>query len=136
VRFPGGLQSPDRRWKNSAVGCCEVGCDNKSCTCDGVDSLAISTRWRSVLLFSLLVAAAGGALIYHYNRRMTGARTNATGIQTHLSNNKVDLSAVSEQPNANRATRSTSEYDAEELYIFGFIIAGSVVPSFLVWVLP
>jgi len=85
--------------------------------------------------FSLLVAAAGGALVYHYNRRMTGARENAARVQTHLSDNKVDLSAVSELPNADRATRSTSEYDTEELYIFGFVIASSVLPSFLAWVL-
>lgn len=45
--------------------------------------------------FSILVAAAGGGLVYHYNRRMTGARANATGIQTYLSNNKVNLSAIS-----------------------------------------
>ena len=86
--------------------------------------------------FSILVAAAGGGLVYHYNRRMTGARANATGIQTYLSNNKVNLSAISEQPNADRATRSPAEYDAEELYIFMFIIGGSVLPSFFAWFLP
>ena len=67
---------------------------------------------------------------------MTGAHGNATRIQTYLTGNKIVLSAISEQPNADRATRTISEYDAEELYIFGFTIAGSVVPSFLAWVLP
>jgi hypothetical protein len=86
--------------------------------------------------FSLLVAAAGATLVYHYNRRMTGARDNATTIQNYLKDNKVDLSAIEEQPSADRATRSTSEYDLEELYIFNFIIGGSVLPSFLAWVLP
>jgi hypothetical protein len=88
------------------------------------------------ILFSLLVAAAGGALVYHYNRRMTGARDNAARIKTHLSDNKVDLPAIEEPPNAVRATRSTSEYDTEENYLFGYIIAASLLPSFLAWALP
>src|SRR5580693_7179020 len=55
-------------------------------------------------IFSLLVAVAGGGLVYHYNRRMTGARANADRVKTYLVDNKVNLSALEEQPSADRAT--------------------------------
>ena len=51
VYLPRGLQSPHRSRKNPAVGRREMGGDNKSCTRDGVDPTARSTRWRSVRLF-------------------------------------------------------------------------------------
>jgi hypothetical protein len=79
--------------------------------------------------FSLLVAAAGGALMYHYNRRMTGARADAAWVQTYLKENKVDLEAMERPQSADLETRSPAMYDAEELYIFGYTIGGSVLPS-------
>jgi hypothetical protein len=78
---------------------------------------------------------AGGYLVYHFNRRMTGARDNANRVKTYLSNNEIDLSAIEEPPSEDRVMRSPSMYDAEEIYIFGYIIAGSVLPSLLAWVL-
>jgi hypothetical protein len=86
-------------------------------------------------VFSVLVAAAGGYLVYHLNQRMTGARANATRIQAYLKENKVDLAAMEEQQSVDRAARSPAMYDAEEIYIFGYTIGGSVLPSFLAWVL-
>jgi hypothetical protein len=88
-----------------------------------------------ILIFSVLVAAAGGYLVFHFNRRMTGARDNATRVKTYLSDNKVDLSSLEEPPSKDRASRTPSMYDAEELYIFGYVIAGSMIPSFLAWIL-
>jgi hypothetical protein len=75
-------------------------------------------------IFSILVALAGAALVYHYNRRMTGASANSTLIQKYFSDNKVDLSAIEEPPSVDRATWSASMYDAVEIYIFGFTLAG------------
>jgi hypothetical protein len=64
---------------------------------------------------------------------MTGARDDATWLQTYLKENKVDLAAMERPQSADRATRSPAMYDAEEIYIFGYTIGVSVLPSFLAW---
>ena len=89
------------------------------------------------LLFvsALFAAAAGEGLVYHYNRRMTGARESVTRVKNYLTDNKVNISAIQEPPSTDRATRTPSEHDAEELRIFSFVIGCSVLPSFFAWVL-
>jgi hypothetical protein len=83
-------------------------------------------------VFSVLIAVAGAAPVYHYNRRMTGAREAGTKIENYLSANQVDVHSITGEPSTERPP---GMYDAEELYIFGYIIGGSILPSFLAWVL-
>jgi hypothetical protein len=85
-------------------------------------------------LFAILVAAAGAGLVYHYNKRMTGARRDSDRVTAYLKDSGSDLSKILpvELPEQVRA-RTPAMYEAEELYIFGYIIASSILPALFAW---
>lgn len=95
-------------------------------------SIGIGKSPSLFFLFSVLVAAAGGYLVYHYNKRMSGARSDADATTNYLGRNGIDLSKI--VPQQRIGDRSLSMYDAEELNIFGYIIGFSILPSFFAWV--
>lgn len=97
-------------------------------------SIGIGKSAGLFFLFSLLVAAAGGYLVYHYNNRMTGARSDSDTTTAYFRDRGIDLSKIASQERI--GGRALSMYDAEELYIFGYIIGASVLPSFFAWVFP
>jgi hypothetical protein len=125
--LPSGLPTSHRCRKGPAVGRCEVGGSNQSRTRDGISRAPPNARWQSVLHFFAFSGSSG-------RRLGLSLQSKNDRVKTYLVDNKVNLSALEEQPSADRATRSASEYDVEELYIFGFIIAGSLLPSFLAWI--
>ena len=85
-------------------------------------------------LFTILVAAAGGGLVYHYNKRMTGARADSDRATAYFRESEIDLSKIIPVV-PTRGDRTPAMYDSEELYIFGYIIVGSILPAFLAWVI-
>ena len=96
-------------------------------------SVTIGTGGGLFFLFAVLVAAAGGGLVYHYNKRMTGARRGSDQVTAYFHEAGIDLSKIIPVEEA-RGDRTPGMYDAEELYIFGYIIGGSILPAFLAWV--
>ena len=92
-------------------------------------------RQRSIapFLFALAVAVASGLLVWHYNKRMTGARRGSDQVTAYFHEAGIDLSKIIPVEEA-RGDRTPGMYDAEELYIFGYIIGGSILPAFLAWV--
>lgn len=88
-----------------------------------------------IFVFTILVAAAGWGLVYHYNRRITGARRDSDRVTAYLKEAGVDLSTILpvELPEQVRA-RALAMRDAEELYIFSYVIAGSILPALFAWV--
>jgi hypothetical protein len=81
--------------------------------------------------FAVLVAAAGGGLVYHYNKRITGARGDSEKVTNYFRDAGIDLSKII--PTQARDDRAPAMYDAEELYIFSYIIAGSILPPLFAW---
>jgi hypothetical protein len=57
-------------------------------------SVGIGTGGGLFFLFAVLVAAAGGALVYHYNKRMTGARRGSDQVTAHFREAGIDLSKI------------------------------------------
>ena len=81
------------------------------------------------------MAAAGGGLVYHYNRRITGARGDSDKVIAYFQREAgIDLSTIIPVVQA-RGDRTPDMYDAEELYIFGYVLAGSILPALCAWVL-
>jgi hypothetical protein len=83
----------------------------------------------SLLLFSILVAAIGAALLIHYNWRMTRART-AIGIYLDEIRKKwIDVRALEGD------TRDLKSfwYDWPELLVFTLVILSSLIPAFAVF---
>jgi hypothetical protein len=87
-----------------------------------------------IFLFTVLVAAAGWGLVYHYNRRITGARRDSDKVTAYLKEAGVDLSKILpvQLPEQVRV-RTLPMRDAEELYIFGYVIVGSILPALFAW---
>jgi hypothetical protein len=80
------------------------------------------------------VALGGWVLVRHYNRQVTGARRDADKIVAYFRDDGIDLSKII--PVAQDQTdRPPEMYDAEELYMFGSIIALSILPALLAWLL-
>jgi hypothetical protein len=99
-------------------------------------SISIGKVAWAFFVFSLLVAAAGGYLLYHYNKRMTGARSDAGKFTSYLREGGVDLKLVPiPKPiqGLSGEDRTPSMHDSEEIHIFGYIIGCSILPSFLAW---
>jgi hypothetical protein len=97
-------------------------------------SVGIGTSGAGIIIvvFTVLVALGGWVLVRHYNRRITGARRDADKIVAYFRDAGIDLSKI---PVAqDRADRPPEMYDAEELSIFGSIIALSILPALLAWV--
>jgi len=47
-----------------------------------------------IFFFTVLVAAAGSYLVYHYNKRMTGARRDAAKVTAYFRDAGIDLSKI------------------------------------------
>jgi hypothetical protein len=84
-----------------------------------------------MFLFCIIVAVASNILLYHYNRRMTGARTSSRTIESKLSKEITDVEKLTgEKP---YPPGDLKDYDKEELFLFVEIFWCSIVPSFFVW---
>jgi hypothetical protein len=57
-------------------------------------SMTVLKAQCSLFLLSLLVAALGFILIYHYNGRVTGAREDSDKLVTYLKNNGIDVEQI------------------------------------------
>lgn len=82
-----------------------------------------------ILLVSFIMSIIGLSLIWHYNRRITGSRETIARIGDYLDQNVFDMSAVTGRE---RLLRKPSDYDREELVLFGVGVALSLLPSLLV----
>jgi len=85
-----------------------------------------------IFFFTVLVAASGSYLVYHYNKRMTGARRDAAKVTAYFRDAGIDLSKIIPVIQA-RGDRTPEMYDAEELNIFGYTICFSIPPALLAW---
>jgi hypothetical protein len=94
-------------------------------------SVGIGTAGAGIMIvvFTVLVALGGWVLVRHYNRRITGARGDADKVTAYFRDAGVDLSKIIP------VAQDRAAYDAEELYIFGSIIALSILPALLAWLL-
>jgi len=99
-------------------------------------SVGIGTAGAGIIIvvFTVLVALGGWVLVHHYNRRITGARRDADKIVAYFRDDGIDLSKIIPVAQ-DRADRPPEMYDAEELSIFGSIIALSILPALLAWLL-
>jgi hypothetical protein len=99
-------------------------------------SVSIGTAGAGIIIvvFTVLVALGGWVLVRHYNRRVTGARRDADKIVAYFRDAGIDLSKIIPVAQ-NGADRPPEMYDTEELYIFGSIIALSILPALLAWLL-
>jgi hypothetical protein len=86
-----------------------------------------------IIIFTVLVALGGWVLVRHYNRRITGARRDADKIVTYFRDAGIDLSKIIPAAAQDRADRPPEMHDADELSIFGSIIALSILPALLAW---
>ncbi len=98
-------------------------------------SVGIGTSGAGIIIvvFTVLVALGAWALVYHYNRRITGARGDAAKVTAYFRDAGIDLSKIIPVVQE-RVDRTPEMYDAEELYIFGSIIAFSILPALLAWI--
>jgi hypothetical protein len=98
-------------------------------------SVSIGTAGAGIIIvvFTVLVALGGWVLVRHYNRRVTGARRDADKIVAYFRDAGIDLSKII--PVAQNGADPPEMYDTEELYIFGSIIALSILPALLAWLL-
>jgi hypothetical protein len=85
-----------------------------------------------IVVFTVLVALGGGALVYHYTRRITGARRDADRVTAYFREAGIDFSKIVPVERA-LGDRAPEMYDAEELSIFGSIIVLSILPALLAW---
>jgi hypothetical protein len=83
-----------------------------------------------IFFFTVAVAVAGGYLVSHYNRRITGAREDAKKVTAYFREEGIDLSQIIPEDKA-RADRAPEWYDAEELSVFAYIIAFSILPALI-----
>ena len=99
-------------------------------------SVSIGTAGAGIIIvvFAVLVALGGWVLVHHYNRRITGARGDADKVAAYFRDAGIDLSKIIPVAQ-DRADRPPEMYDAEELSIFGSIIALSILPALLAWLL-
>jgi hypothetical protein len=95
-------------------------------------SIGTSGAGIAIVAFTVLVALGGGALVYHYNRRITGARRGLDQVTAYFREAGLDLSKIIPVQEA-LGDRTTAMYDAEELSIFGSIIVLSILPALLAW---
>ena len=97
-------------------------------------SVSIGTDGAGIIIvvFTVLVALGGGALVYHYNRRITGARRDADRVTAYFREAGIDFSKIVPVERA-LGDRAPEMYDAEELSIFGSIIVLSILPALLAW---
>jgi hypothetical protein len=96
-------------------------------------SVSIGTDGAGIIIvvFTVLVALGGGALVYHYNRRITGARRDADTVTAYFREAGIDFSKI--VPVRSAIPQRPFLYDAEELSIFGSIIVLSILPALLAW---
>jgi hypothetical protein len=96
-----------------------------------IASVGIGTAGAGILivLFTVLVALGGGALVYHYSRRITGARRDADRVTAYFREAGIDFSKIIPLERA----LGDGAYDAEELSIFGSVIVLSILPALLAW---
>jgi hypothetical protein len=97
-------------------------------------SVGIGTAGAGIIIvvFTVLVALGGWVLVRHYNRQVTGARRDADKIVAYFRDDGIDLSKIIPVAQ-DRTDRPPEMYDAEELYMFGSIIALSILPALLAW---
>ena len=69
----------------------------------------------------------GGALAYHYHRRITGAWRDADRVAAYFREAGIDFSKIIP------GYRAPEMYDTEELSILGSIIVLSILPALLAW---
>jgi len=95
-------------------------------------SVGIGTSGASIIivLFAVLVTLGAGALVYHYNRRITGALRDADRVTAYFREAGIDFSKIIP---VERALGGRAPYDAEELSILGSIIVLSILPALLAW---
>ena len=82
-----------------------------------------------IIVFTVLVALGGGALVYHYHRRITGAWRDADRVAAYFREAGIDFSKIIP------GYRAPEMFDTEELSIFGSIIVLSILPALLAWLI-
>lgn len=88
-------------------------------------SAAIGPKFgASIALYivAALVSFGSWSLVWHYNRRMTGARQTATAVVAKLNESGVNYDKLL-QTNVAREYAKGNNYDREELLTFGAILA-------------
>jgi hypothetical protein len=86
-------------------------------------------RSRSVfVLLSALMAALGVALVWHYNRRATGARKALLEYKTFLEERVAGLP----RPAGKRDLQTLVTYDYEELLMFNLCMISAVILPIMV----
>lgn len=78
------------------------------------------------------VAIVSIFLIFHYNRRMTGARKSSKHLDEKLSKEVISIQQLTGEGPYSDDLRN---YDCLELCMFPAIVVFSILPSYLVWVL-
>ena len=82
-------------------------------------------------LFAVAVAVVGIVLIFHYSRRMTGARKHAAKAYEYLQKNGIPLAAMT--ASAEEYTKPVGcFYDTEELVLFPIVLLLSCIPSLII----
>ena len=95
----------------------------------------LATGAKGFLFFLTIVAAViGGFLVWHYNKRMTGARHTAQHIIDYLRQNKIAIQSIQGGQAAIFPNNSGDEHDKEELRVFLFGVGVSILPAFVIWV--
>jgi hypothetical protein len=94
----------------------------------GLTTAAVALNGSQPLFFVLSVGVAFVAvcLVFHYNRRMTGARQSATKLFDKVAEDCLDVREVEKDPR--QYTQKLFFYDRQELVFFVVIIAASLVP--------
>jgi hypothetical protein len=82
--------------------------------------------------FCVFVAAVSIYLLYHYNRRMTGARDAMDKIMERLSTDFPDIEKFTGKDRYPATQEKLARYDKEEMAIFPYIIGFSILPAFVV----
>jgi hypothetical protein len=80
-----------------------------------------------IVVFTVFVALGGGALAYHYHRRITDAWRDADRVAAYFREAEIDFSKIIP------GYRAPEMYDTEELSILGSIIVLSILPALLAW---
>jgi hypothetical protein len=82
-------------------------------------------------MFAVVIAGFGIGLIFYYNLRMTRTRARLPLMHQFIRDNVIDLK---ETVGLEYGMVKGTDYDTEEMHLFTFIIAFSIVPTFVIWV--
>jgi hypothetical protein len=85
-------------------------------------AITLRANNRAFFVVATMTSIAAWLLVWHYNRRMTGARTMAKTLIEWLKENGIDYSQIQKVDIPQAYKQKRWNYDKEELIIFAAIL--------------